>query len=562
MADAISAPDQACAGLLEQYEKFMACGKQLAAARCLESATPELQKRPCVALALAEARSLLGKYAAAEGALKSADKVKISLGERLRIESGLALLLVHTSRDQSEGIKQAQLRTAKALRCAELEPDLSSVDKAHIMVDRAKAILIAASRWQVDVQADLEFRGACDVLEDASSILKLHGAPRAAMTARFLLVDSKEKIDEQLTLLRTVAKDATDLGQIGIAFEARIRAARILALTGDRSFTAAKIVEELKDVQGASDEVWPIEASVERRLVGTDSSDLLQYELASSVEDLAEGGAVGPAWHLARRLADLAIDRKEHETATIYLQRAHSLAKDVGCQHLLAETELVDIRLLISMQKLAEAIGACDGLLRPGVVRISAEQRFRILTDAANALLATGQYDAGLERKTKARAALEAANNGGNLIFTRHRIAVDCEESNLEPLQELNKLLKLAADDIKQFFASRLQYQRTVLDLEEKDLERASSLQAQETEPYLERAEESLQKAKNMNIMKEEKSSANAGLWYSLTGTVIVCRLMKDFFDQALKDFLDQAQKNYNEATGYAHIQRSEISFS
>ncbi len=313
---------------------------------------------------------------------------------------------------------------------------------------------------------------------------------------------------------------------------------------------------------GASDEVWPIEASVERRLVGTDSSDLLQDELAPSVEDLAEGGAVGPAWHLARRLADLAIDRKEHKTATFYLQRAHSLANDVGCQHLLAETELVRIRLLISMQKLAEAIGACDGLLRPGVVRISAEQRFRILTDAANALLATGQYDAGLERKTKARAALEAANNGGNLIFTRHRIAVDCEESNLEPLQELNKLLKLAADDIKQFFASRLQYQRTVLDLEEKDLERASSLQAQETEPYLERAEESLQKAKNMNIMKEEKSSANAGLWYSLTGTVIVCRLMKDFFDQALKDFLDQAQKNYNEATGYAHIQRSEISFS
>jgi len=250
MADAISAPDQACVGLLEQYEKLMACGKQLAAARRLERATSELQKRPCVALALAEARSLLGKYAAAEGALESADKVKSSLGERLRIESGLALLLVHTSPDQSEGIKQAQLRTAKALRCAELEPDLSPVDKAHIMVDRAKAILIAASRWQVE--ADLEFCGPCDVLKDASSILKLHGAPRAAMTARFLLVDPKETINEQLTLMRTVAKDATDLGQIGIAFEARIRAARIMtgARSFDRSFTAAKIVEELKDVPG------------------------------------------------------------------------------------------------------------------------------------------------------------------------------------------------------------------------------------------------------------------------------------------------------------------------
>ncbi|CAM6042271.1 unnamed protein product [Sphagnum compactum] len=546
MADAISAPDQACLTLLEQYEKLMACGKQLAAARCLESATSELQKRPCVALALAEARSLLGKYAAAEGALESADKLKSSLGERLRIESGLGLLLVHTSQDQSEGIKQAQLRTAKALRCAELEPDLSPVDKAHIMVDRAKAILIAASRWQVDVQADLDFWGACDVLEDASSILKLHGAPRAAMTARFLLVDSKQTIDEQLTLMRTVAKDATDLGQIGIAFEARIRAARIM--NGARSFTAAKILEELEDVQGASDELWPIEASVVRRLVGTDSSDLLQYdELASSVEELAEGGAVGQASHLARRLADLAIDRKEHETATFYLQRAHSLAKDVGCQHLLAEMELVHIRRLISMQKLVEAIGACDDLLRPGVAGISAEQRFWILTDAAKALGATGQSE---ERKTKARAALEAASNGGNLIFTRHGIAVDYEQSNLEPLHVWNKLLKSAADNIKQFLASSLQGQKTVLDMEEEDLERASSLQGQKPEPYLERAEESLQKAKNMNIKKEEESSADAGWWYSLTGSVIVCRLMKDFFDQAQKDFLDQAQKNYNEATG------------
>jgi hypothetical protein len=548
MADAISAPDQACVGLLEQYEKLMACGKQLAAARCLESATSELQKRPCVALALAEARSLLGKYAAAEGALESADKVKSSLGERLRIESSLALLLVHTSPDQSEGVKQAQLRTAKALRCAELEPDLSPVDKAHIMVDRAKAILIAASRWQVDVQADLEFWGACEVLEDASSILKLHGAPRAAMTARFLLVDSKKTIDEQLTLMRTVAKDAADLGQIGIAFEARIRAARIM--TGARSFTAAKIVEELKDVQGASDELWSIEASVGRRLVGTDSSDLLQYELASSVEKLAEGGAVGQAWHLARRLADLAIDRKEHETATFYFRRAHSLAKHVGCQHLLAEMELVHIRRLLSMQKLAEAIGACDELLRPGVGRISAEQRFWILTDAAMALGATGHSEAGLERKTKAIAALEAANNGGNLIFIRHVIAADYKPD----------LLMSAADNIKKFLASSLRDQKTVLDLEEEDLERA--LQGQKTEPYLERAEESLQKAKNMNIMKGEESSAAAGWWYSLTGSVIVCRLMKDFFDQALKDFLDQAQKNYNEATGYAHIQRSEISFS
>jgi hypothetical protein len=316
---------------------------------------------------------------------------------------------------------------------------------------------------------------------------------------------------------------------------------------------------------GASDELWPIEASVERRLVGTDTSDHLQNELASSVEELAKSGAVGQACHLARWLADLAIDRKEHKKATCYLQLAHSLAEDVGCQHLLAEMKLVCIRLLLSMQKLAEAIGACDDLLRPGVVEISAEQRFRILTDAANALEATGQREAGLERKRKARAALKAAINDGNLIFIRHEIAVDYEKSNLEPdeesnlipLEVWNKLLKLAADNIKEFVASSLQVQKTVRDLkeeglEEEDLERA--LQGQKTEPYLEIAEESLQKARNMNIMKEEESSAHARWWYSLTGSLIVCRLMRDC--------LDQAQKNYNKATGYAHIQRSEISFS
>lgn len=313
--------------------------------------------------------------------------------------------------------------------------------------------------------------------------------------------------------------------------------------------------DELWPIDVWPDELWPIEASVEQRLVGTDSSDLDQYNLA--VEKLAEGGAVRQAWDLARRLADLAIDRKEHKTATSYFQCAHSLAKDVGCQHLLAEMELVHIRRLLSMQNLAEAIGACDDLLRPGVVRISTEQRFRILTDAANALGATGDFVARLERKTMARAALEAANNGGNLIFLRHTIAVDCEQSNLELLQ-VGELLESAADNIEQFLASSLQDQKTVLDLEEEDLERV--LQGSKTEPYLERAEESLQKAKNMNIMKEEESSAHAGWWYSLTGSVIVCRLMKDFFDQALKDFLDQAQRNYNEATGYAHIQRSEIS--
>ncbi len=312
---------------------------------------------------------------------------------------------------------------------------------------------------------------------------------------------------------------------------------------------------------GASDELWPIEASVERRLVGTDTSDHLQNELASSIKKLEEGGAVVQAWHLARRLADLAIDRKEHNKATCYLQLADSLAEDVGCKHLLTEMKLVRIRLHLRMQKLAEAIGACDDLLRPGVVGISAEQRFWILTYAANALGAAGQSEAGLERKTKARAALEAANNGGNLIFTRHKIAVDYEESNLEPLQVWNDLLMSAADNIKQFLASSLQGQKSVLDLEEEDLERASSLQDQKTEPYLERAEKSLQKAKNMNIMEEE-SSPYAGRWNSVTGSLRVCKLMKDSFDQPLKDFLDQAQKNYNEATGYAHIQRSEISFS
>jgi hypothetical protein len=82
----------------------------------------------------------------------------------------------------------------------------------------------------------------------ASSILNNHGAPRAAMVACFLLVDSKETIDEQqLTLFYTIAKDGADLGQIGIAFEAKIRATRIMVRS--HRFNADRILEELEDVQ-------------------------------------------------------------------------------------------------------------------------------------------------------------------------------------------------------------------------------------------------------------------------------------------------------------------------
>ncbi len=70
-----------------------------------------------------------------------------------------------------------------------------------------------------------------------------------------------------------------------------------------------------------------------RQVAVADSSELLQ-QLASCVETLAEGVGVAQSWDLARELVDLAIERKKHETAPAYLQRARSLAKDheVGCQ--------------------------------------------------------------------------------------------------------------------------------------------------------------------------------------------------------------------------------------
>ncbi len=83
---------------------------------------------------------------------------------------------------------------------------------------------------------------------------------------------------------------------------------------------------------GTSEELWPIEAFVVRQVAVANSSDLLQ-QLASCVDTLAEGVGVSQSWDLARELADLAIERRKHETATAYLQRARSLAKDheVGC---------------------------------------------------------------------------------------------------------------------------------------------------------------------------------------------------------------------------------------
>lgn len=55
-------------------------------------------------------------------------------------------------------------------------------------------------------------------------------------------------IEQHLTLFYTIGKDGADLGPIGIAFEAKIRAARIMVRS--HRFNADRILEELEDVQG------------------------------------------------------------------------------------------------------------------------------------------------------------------------------------------------------------------------------------------------------------------------------------------------------------------------
>jgi hypothetical protein len=81
---------------------------------------------------------------------------------------------------------------------------LSKPDKAHIR--QFLLLLLVGSRTSNQI---------CNTSEHAaSSILNNHGAPRAAMAAYFLLVDSNETIDEQqLTLFYTIAKDRADLAR-------------------------------------------------------------------------------------------------------------------------------------------------------------------------------------------------------------------------------------------------------------------------------------------------------------------------------------------------------------
>jgi hypothetical protein len=76
---------------------------------------------------------------------------------------------------------------------------------------------------------------------------------------------------------------------------------------------------------GTSEELWPIEAFVVRQVAVADSSDLLQ-QLASCVETLAEGVGVSQSWDLARELADLAIERRKHETDSHCLASARSFS--------------------------------------------------------------------------------------------------------------------------------------------------------------------------------------------------------------------------------------------
>jgi hypothetical protein len=164
------------------------------------------------------------------------------------------------------------------------------------------------------------------------------------------------------------------------------------------------------------------------------------------------------------------------------------------------------------MQKLAEAIGTCNVLLRLGVVEISAEQRFWILTEAAKAIGATGHSEAALKRNTEGERSFESCRGWWKFIIHSN----DKTASNLEPFQVWNNLLKSAAENIKQFLTSSVHSEETVLG-------------------YLERAEYYLQQAKKMREVRKVQgiSSANLGWWYTLTGSVLVRRLWKDFLHHA-----------------------------
>lgn len=111
------------------------------------------------------------------------------------------------------------------------------------------------------------------------------------------------------------------------------------------------------------------------------------------------------------------------------------------------------------MQKLAEAIGTCNVLLRLGVVGISAEQRFWILTEAAKAIGATGHSEAALKRNTEGERSFESCRRWWKLIIHSN----DKTASNLEPFQVWNNLLKTAAENIKQFLTSSVHSEETVL---------------------------------------------------------------------------------------------------
>ncbi len=111
------------------------------------------------------------------------------------------------------------------------------------------------------------------------------------------------------------------------------------------------------------------------------------------------------------------------------------------------------------MQELAEAIGTCNVLLRLGVVGISAEQRFWILTRAAKAIGATGHSEAALKRNTEGERSFESCHRWWKFIIHSNEKTA----SNLEPFQVWNNLLKSAAENIKQLLTSCVHGEETVL---------------------------------------------------------------------------------------------------
>ncbi|HTE16992.1 MAG TPA: CHAT domain-containing protein, partial [Armatimonadota bacterium] len=387
-----------------------------------DALSADLRARPGIALALARARILQGRFNEANTALEAADSAMAEPGERLILALEAAALRLYWDMAVTEALAAAGAALASA------DPEAGLADRAEAERIHARILLIAATYREIPAIVGQRARAR---LPEVAEVLERAGRPDEALAARMTWAERTGELVARRAALADVASRALDANRPAVAAQARLAQAEQMLNAGASSEalsaeldTASSLFAEARHVHGPID-VQRLRAliRVEREYAGLEELDAC---LAAYRRIDYPSGEMG----LLVNLSQLALERGDTPAAADYRLRGLELADATGMGFARDNLLLAQIDLLMRTADYSSAIELGQAILATPVPAFQAASSEHLL---ATAYAFVQDYPPALTHGRGAIARFEAIGAEESASLTALQLANSLDSTRDEP---------------------------------------------------------------------------------------------------------------------------------